>query len=147
MSQARLLNVLCAPVISEKSSAAHEKNTLVFKVLKNATKDEIKAAVDRFTEYAKANNDKTFLVSKVGCSKAGYTPSDIAPMFEQVKAMTNVYLPREFREVLDPSEKEEEVEAVEDVTADMELTELQKESMKEMLSIKSGELLDNVLNK
>ena len=61
--------------------------------------------------------------------------------------MTNVYLPREFREVLDPSEKEEEVEAVEDVTADMELTELQKESMKEMLSIKSGELLDNVLNK
>ena len=109
--------------------------------------DEIKAAVDRFTEYAKANNDKTFLVSKVGCSKAGYTPSDIAPMFEQVKAMTNVYLPREFREVLDPSEKEEEVEAVEDVTADMELTELQKESMKEMLSIKSGELLDNVLNK
>ena len=32
-------------------------------------------------------------------------------------------------------------------TADMELTELQKESMKEMLSIKSGELLDNVLNK
>jgi len=29
----------------------------------------------------------------------------------------------------------------------MELTELQKESMKEMLSIKSGELLDNVLNK
>jgi ADP-ribosylglycohydrolase/transcriptional regulator with XRE-family HTH domain len=32
-------------------------------------------------------------------------------------------------------------------SADMELTELQKESMKEMLSIKSGELLDNVLNK
>ena len=50
MSQARLLNVLCAPVISEKSSAAHEKNTLVFKVLKNATKDEIKAAVESIFE-------------------------------------------------------------------------------------------------
>ena len=51
MSQARLLNVLCAPVISEKSSAAHEKNTLVFKVLKNATKDEIKAAVETKVKF------------------------------------------------------------------------------------------------
>ena len=46
MSQARLMKVLCAPVISEKSTAAQEKNTLVFKVLKDATKEEIKAAVE-----------------------------------------------------------------------------------------------------
>lgn len=47
MSEARLMNILRAPVISEKSSAAQQdKNTLVFKVLKNATKDEIKAAVE-----------------------------------------------------------------------------------------------------
>lgn len=47
MSEARLMNILCAPVISEKSSAAQQdKNTLVFKVLKDATKDEIKAAVE-----------------------------------------------------------------------------------------------------
>lgn len=46
MSEARLMNILRAPVISEKSSAAQQdKNTLVFKVLKDATKDEIKAAV------------------------------------------------------------------------------------------------------
>ena len=45
MSEARLMNILRAPVISEKSSAAQQdKNTLVFKVLKDATKDEIKAA-------------------------------------------------------------------------------------------------------
>ena len=43
MSEARLMNILRAPVISEKSSAAQQdKNTLVFKVLKDATKDEIK---------------------------------------------------------------------------------------------------------
>ena len=43
MSEARLMNILRAPVISEKSSAAQQdKNTLVFKVLK----DEIKAAVE-----------------------------------------------------------------------------------------------------
>lgn len=47
MSEARLMNILRAPVISEKSSAAQQdKNTLVFKVLKDATKDEIKVAVE-----------------------------------------------------------------------------------------------------
>lgn len=47
MSEARLMNILRAPVISEKSSAAQQdKNTLVFKVLKDATKDEIKASVE-----------------------------------------------------------------------------------------------------
>ncbi|MGN0903288.1 MAG: 50S ribosomal protein L23 [Succinivibrio sp.] len=46
MSQARLYNILKAPVVSEKSTAANEKNVLVFKVLKDATKDEIKAAVE-----------------------------------------------------------------------------------------------------
>ena len=47
MSEARLMNILRAPVISEKSSAAQQdKNTLVFKVLKDAAKDEIKAAVE-----------------------------------------------------------------------------------------------------
>lgn len=47
MSEARLMNILRAPVVSEKSTAAQQdKNTIVFKVLKNATKDEIKAAVE-----------------------------------------------------------------------------------------------------
>lgn len=47
MSEARLMNILRAPVISEKSSAAQQdKNTIVFKVSKDATKDEIKAAVE-----------------------------------------------------------------------------------------------------
>lgn len=45
-TQARLYSVLRAPVISEKSQAAKENNTVVFKVLKDATKDEIKAAVE-----------------------------------------------------------------------------------------------------
>ncbi|MBQ3884239.1 MAG: 50S ribosomal protein L23 [Succinivibrio sp.] len=45
-TQARLYSVLRAPVISEKSQAANENNTVVFRVLKDATKDEIKAAVE-----------------------------------------------------------------------------------------------------
>lgn len=44
----RLLKILRAPRVSEKSSIMTEnKNTVVFKVLKDATKAEIKAAVKR----------------------------------------------------------------------------------------------------
>lgn len=65
--------------------------------------DEIKAGVDRFIEYADANPDKTFLVTRVGCSKAGYSPKDIAPMFKRVANLPNIYLPVEFREALNSS--------------------------------------------
>jgi len=43
----RLAQVLVAPIISEKATRAAEKNNQVlFKVLRNATKPEIKAAVE-----------------------------------------------------------------------------------------------------
>lgn len=47
----RLLSVLRAPHVSEKASTAMEKNnTLVLKVAKDATKLEIKAAVQKLFE-------------------------------------------------------------------------------------------------
>lgn len=47
MNQDRLLQVLLAPVISEKSTLVAEKNEqVVFRVVKDATKPEIKAAVE-----------------------------------------------------------------------------------------------------
>ncbi|MBY6188706.1 50S ribosomal protein L23 [Marinobacter hydrocarbonoclasticus] len=47
----RLLKVLLAPHISEKSTMAAElNNTIVFKVAKDATKAEIKAAVEKLFE-------------------------------------------------------------------------------------------------
>ncbi len=46
--QERLYKVLVAPVISEKAAAAAESgNQVVFKVLVNSTKLEIKAAVEK----------------------------------------------------------------------------------------------------
>ena len=43
----RLAQVLVAPIVSEKATAAAEKNNQVlFKVLRDATKPEIKAAVE-----------------------------------------------------------------------------------------------------
>ena len=46
-SEERLLKVLVAPVISEKATMVAEKNEqIVFRVLPDATKPEIKAAVE-----------------------------------------------------------------------------------------------------
>lgn len=47
MNQERIMQVILAPVISEKSNLLAEKrNQVAFKVLPNATKKEIKAAVE-----------------------------------------------------------------------------------------------------
>lgn len=47
MNQERLMKVILAPVVSEKSNMIAEKrNQMTFKVLPNATKTEIKAAVE-----------------------------------------------------------------------------------------------------
>ena len=44
---ARHYDVIVAPVITEKATFASEQNKVVFKVAKNATKPQIKAAVER----------------------------------------------------------------------------------------------------
>lgn len=56
----------------------------------------IRAHVATFIEYAKAHDDKTFIVTKIGCGLAGYKPSEIAPLFAEALEMDNVVLPREF---------------------------------------------------
>ena len=62
---------------------------------------EIKEAVNRFCDFAKENQDKTFLITKIGCAeKVGYAAIDIAPMFAKIADLPNVYLPKDFREVL-----------------------------------------------
>jgi large subunit ribosomal protein L23 len=51
MNQERLLKVLLAPHVSEKSTVSAEaNNTLVFKVANDANKAEIKAAVEQLFE-------------------------------------------------------------------------------------------------
>ena len=67
---------------------------------------EIKEAVNRFCDFAKENQDKTFLITKIGCAeRVGYAPIDIAPMFAKIADLPNVYLPKDFREVLNEKEK------------------------------------------
>ncbi len=48
MSDSRLFDIIRSPVVSEKSTAQAEKNnTIVLKVLKDASKDEVKTAVEK----------------------------------------------------------------------------------------------------
>lgn len=61
---------------------------------------EIKKYVDTFIEFARNNTQHVFYVTEIGCGLAGYTPSEIAPLFVVAKNLENVYLPKRFREVL-----------------------------------------------
>ncbi len=47
MSAANTYDVILAPVITEKATAVSESNQVVFKVRRDATKPEIKAAIEQ----------------------------------------------------------------------------------------------------
>lgn len=53
-----------------------------------------------FCEFAKANPEKYFLVTPIGCGIAGYRPEEIAPFFKECKELENVSLPSSFWKVL-----------------------------------------------
>lgn len=63
--------------------------------------ETIKPYVDEFIEFARLNPQLNFLVTEIGCGIAGFTPEEIAPLFEAAKTVENIALPRRFREVLD----------------------------------------------
>lgn len=44
--------------------------------------DKIEQYVQEFLQYAYLNPKKHFIVTRIGCGLAGYTDSDIAPMFK-----------------------------------------------------------------
>lgn len=62
--------------------------------------DNLRPAVERFIEFAKAHTEQIFLVTPIGCGIAGYRPEDIAPMFAEALPLANVYLPQSFIKLL-----------------------------------------------
>ena len=62
--------------------------------------DVIKPYVDEFIEYAKQHPEKKFLVTPVGCGIAGFTESEIAPLFKDAKDVENIWLPEKFYEFI-----------------------------------------------
>ena len=57
---------------------------------------EIEKYVIEFYEFARKNQDLTFLVTEVGCGLAGNSYEDIAPMFLEAAKLDNVRLPLNF---------------------------------------------------
>lgn len=55
----------------------------------------IRGYVYDFLTFAKKNDDLIFRVTKLGCGRAGYSESQIAPFFE--KAPSNCRLPKGWR--------------------------------------------------
>ena len=78
---------------------------------KNVRKDnEVKAAVDRFIAFAKANPDLFFLVTRVGCGIAGYHDEEIAQFFIDALELNNVSLPKSFVDALSGGETNYDLE-------------------------------------
>ena len=63
---------------------------------KTIDKKELQESVARFTEYAEAHPELTFLVTPVGCGGGGWRPWMVSPMFRNASKLENVYLPQEF---------------------------------------------------
>ncbi len=55
--------------------------------------ESIKPYVDEFIDFAKAHSELTFLVTRIGCGIAGFTDSEIAPLFEAAHEVENIVLP------------------------------------------------------
>lgn len=58
--------------------------------------EEIRPGVDSFKEFARANPEMQFQVTRIGCGLAGYQDADIAPMFND--ASDNCILPEGWRD-------------------------------------------------
>lgn len=55
-----------------------------------------KSDIRNFIEYAKRHPNLKFIVTKIGCGMAGYSPTQIAPYFESATAVENILLPLDF---------------------------------------------------
>ena len=52
--------------------------------------------VEDFIAFAKEHPELTFLVTRIGCGIAGFTPAEIAPLFAGAVDVENIHLPQDF---------------------------------------------------
>ena len=52
--------------------------------------------VDEFIRFADSHPQMTFLVTRIGCGIAGFTPAQIAPLFASAINIPNIHLPEDF---------------------------------------------------
>ena len=62
--------------------------------------ETIKPYVDEFIDYAIRHPEQHFLVTPIGCGIAGFTPTEIAPLFEKAQDVENISLPESFWSII-----------------------------------------------
>lgn len=62
--------------------------------------ETIKPYVDDFIEFAYLHPELKFLVTRIGCGIAAFTPEEIAPLFEEALDYDNVILPKDFADII-----------------------------------------------
>lgn len=65
--------------------------------IKTLPLDRIATYVDYFKVYAEIHPEEEFNVTRIGCGLAGYTDTDIAPMFKD--SPSNAFLPEGWRKL------------------------------------------------
>jgi hypothetical protein len=60
--------------------------------------ETIKPYVEQFIEFARLHPELKFLVTEIGCGIAGFTPAQIAPLFQPAVSedISNIFLPESF---------------------------------------------------
>lgn len=56
--------------------------------------------INKFIKFANNKPCDKFLVTKIGCGLAGFSPTQIAPLFVKAIDVPNIYLPRQFWEII-----------------------------------------------
>lgn len=62
--------------------------------------DTIKPYVDEFIRFAKLHPELTFYVTRIGCGIAGFSDSEIAPLFDKTYDVKNIILPESFYKII-----------------------------------------------
>ena len=66
--------------------------------------ETIKPYVNEFIMFTKQHPEYKFLVTRIGCGIAAFTPDEIAPLFKDAIDVENVILPEDFVRVLSKKE-------------------------------------------
>lgn len=62
--------------------------------------ETIQPYVDEFIEFAKNHPELTFYVTKIGCGIAGFSETEIAPLFSKALGVENIRLPEDFVKII-----------------------------------------------
>lgn len=62
--------------------------------------ETIRPYVNEFIAFAATHTEYLFLVTRIGCGIAGFTPQEMAPLFAKAIDMENVLLPKGFVDII-----------------------------------------------